>query len=141
MFRGVRRFGLAGMLVAVALPILAFQCPFLVFKICLKNNTNYGLTEFNISSTTDASWGANQLASAVGSGSTGQIEGVGQGTYDFRAVFDDKGDVNDNDEVTIKNQTVDTTNLCITFISNASGGGSTYITYTVARVLKLEDAA
>jgi len=79
----------------------------------LKNNTNYALTEFNISATTDASWGANQLESPIAAGATGQIEGVGQGTYDFRAIFDDKDDVNSNDEIVITNQTVDTTNLCI----------------------------
>ncbi|GMW01860.1 MAG: hypothetical protein AMXMBFR84_29970 [Candidatus Hydrogenedentota bacterium] len=140
MFRGVRRFGLAGMLVAVALPLLAFQCPFLVFKICLKNNTNYDLISFFISPTSAASWGDNQIASKVGAGSTGQIEGVSQGTYDFQANFDDKDNVNTNDQIVISNQTVDTTNLCITFISNAAGAGHTYITYTVNRVLKLEDA-
>ncbi|GMV91575.1 MAG: hypothetical protein AMXMBFR82_13530 [Candidatus Hydrogenedentota bacterium] len=117
----VRRIATLALLAGVALPLMV-GCPgllnaFIKLKICLKNDTFLDLTEVNVVTSGSPSWGPNDLPGGerVLPGGEGVIPNNSPGTYDIRAIFDDKEDCVENSTVILSEVELDTTNLCITF--------------------------
>ncbi|MCL4694936.1 MAG: hypothetical protein KJ060_20785 [Candidatus Hydrogenedentes bacterium] len=117
----VRRIATLALLAGVALPLMV-GCPgllnaFIRLKICLKNDTFLDLTEVNVVTSGSPSWGPNDLPGGerVLPGGEGVIPNNSPGTYDIRAIFDDKEDCVENSTVILSEVELDTTNLCITF--------------------------
>ena len=80
------RLASLALLAAVALP-LAVGCQFLVFKICIKNDTAYFLDEIAVKDSGEPTYPPASL-SDIAPGGNDVIGGVSAGTYDVRATFD-----------------------------------------------------
>lgn len=116
----VRRFATLALLAGVALPLMV-GCPgllnaFIKLKICVNNNTLLNLDEVNVVDSGALSWGPNALPDgAVLPGGKAVIPDNAPGTYDVRAIFDDKEECVENSTVVMTDLVLDTTNICITF--------------------------
>jgi hypothetical protein len=123
-----RRLLSLALIIGVALPLVV-GCQFLVFKICLKNNTNFYLEAFAIKEAGALTYPPSALSDEVPPGGEGVVRGVTNGTYDMRADFDiadcDKGGLSSSVEIT--NVEINGTNLCIEF-SQSSSCSAIYVT-------------
>lgn len=120
-----RLFSLA-LIIGVALPLVV-GCQFLVFKICLKNNTNFYLEAFAIKEAGALTYPPSALSDEVAPGDQGVVRGVRNGTYDMRANFDVANCEGLSSAVEITNVEINGTNLCIDF-SQSSSCSSIYVT-------------
>ena len=111
----VRRLTSLALLAGVALPLVV-GCQFLVYKICVKNDTPFYLDEFAIKSSGDPTYPPSAL-NPVAPGGNGTVKGVKAGSYDIRAKFDvAKGNgAVCSDVVVIEGLEIENTNACITY--------------------------
>ena len=107
---------------------LSFLLGLLILKICINNDTCLDLEQFNVADPSAPSWGPNLLDDEVNPGGNATVEGLSPGTYDIRAVFDDKQDCVDNDVYVLEGVELNTTNLCITFDQGVSCCADVYAT-------------
>jgi len=98
---------------AVALPLVV-GCQFLVFKVCIKNLTDYYLDEFTSKSAGAPTYPAGAIKD-VAPGGSGSEGGYRAGAYDFRAKFDVADNVVCEDTVELLGVEIVSTNLCITY--------------------------
>ena len=115
-----RRIASLAIMAAVALPLVV-GCQFLVFKVCVKNNTDYYLTGFASKSAGAPTYPASAISDVApgGSGSTG---GYTAGAYDFRAKFDVADDAVCEDTVELLGVEIQNTNICISYEVQAIPG-------------------
>ncbi|GMU92041.1 MAG: hypothetical protein AMXMBFR4_10990 [Candidatus Hydrogenedentota bacterium] len=111
----VRRLASLALLAGVALPLVV-GCQFLVYKICVKNDTPFYLDELAIKQSGDPTYPPSAL-NPVAPGGNGTVKGVRAGSYDVRAEFDvAKADVSVcSDVVVIEGLEIENTNVCITY--------------------------
>ncbi|NUM54532.1 MAG: hypothetical protein HUU46_12875 [Candidatus Hydrogenedentes bacterium] len=107
------RIASLALLAAVALPLVV-GCQFLVFKVCVKNNTEYYLEEF-ASKVAGAATYPDGAIKNLAPGSSDFDGGYGAGSYDFRASFDVSDDSICEDVVEVLGVEIENTNLCITY--------------------------
>ncbi|MDZ4861375.1 MAG: hypothetical protein SGI88_20570 [Candidatus Hydrogenedentes bacterium] len=108
-----RRFATLALLAAVALP-LAIGCQFLVFKICVKNQTEYYLDEVAIKSAGDPTYPP-AVIKDVAPGGSDAAGGYGAGSYDVRASFDVADGAVCEPIVEVTDIEIESTNVCITY--------------------------
>jgi hypothetical protein len=108
-----RRIASLAIMAAVALPLVV-GCQFLVFKVCVKNETEFWLDEFTSKAAGAPTYpdGAIQLVAPGDSASEG---GYSAGTYDFRATFDVSDEDICEDVVELLDVEIESTHLCITY--------------------------
>ena len=108
-----RRIASLAIMAAVALPLVV-GCQFLVFKVCVKNETDFYLDEFTSKEAGGPTYptGAIKDVAPGGSGSEG---GYSAGSYDFRAKFDVSDDAVCEDTVELLGVEIESTNVCITY--------------------------
>ena len=107
------RIASLALLAAVALPLVV-GCQFLVFKICVKNDTAYFIDEIAVKDAGEPTYPPASLTD-IEPGGNGTISGVSAGDYDIRATFDVADDDVCASIVELVNVEIDTTNLCITY--------------------------
>ncbi|HRI87363.1 MAG TPA: hypothetical protein PLJ47_14220 [Candidatus Hydrogenedentes bacterium] len=108
-----RRIATLALLAAVALP-LAVGCQFLVFKICVKNDTTYFLDEVAIKSSGEPTYPPASLKD-ISPGGSDVVGGIGAGAYDVRASFDIADNVVCESVVELTGVEIENSNLCITY--------------------------
>src|SRR5689334_5981050 len=108
-----RRIASLAILAAVALPLVV-GCQFLVFKVCVKNHTEFWLDEFASKTSGGLTYSPAALE-LIAPGATGAAGGYSVGCYDFRAIFDVSDDSICDDGVEILDVEIESTNLCITY--------------------------
>lgn len=118
-----RRIVSLAIMAAVALPLVV-GCQFLVFKICVKNNTSYFLDEFAVKSA-----GANTYPPGVindlAPDSNASAGGYKKGSYDLRAIFDVSDPSVCENVVELLGVEITNTNLCVTYEVQSIVGKST----------------
>ena len=107
------RIASLALMAAVALPLVV-GCQFLVFKICVKNETSYFLDELAIKDAGEATYPPASL-SDIAPGGNGAVGGVSAGAYDVRASFDVADGIVCEDVVELTGVEIENTNLCITY--------------------------
>ena len=112
-----RRIASLALMAAVALPLVV-GCQFLVFKICVKNETSYFLDELAIKDAGEATYPPASISN-VAPGGNGAVGGVSAGAYDVRASFDVADGVVCEDVVELTGVEIESTNLCITYEQQA----------------------
>ena len=129
------RLASLALLAAVALP-LAVGCQFLVFKICIKNDTAYFLDEIAVKDSGEPTYPPASL-SDIAPGGNDVIGGVSAGTYDVRATFDVADEEVCESILELTEIEIENTNLCITYdeTSAPSKGGCVEIYATLDYVL------
>ncbi|MDZ4861374.1 MAG: hypothetical protein SGI88_20565 [Candidatus Hydrogenedentes bacterium] len=116
------RLASLALLAAVALP-LAVGCQFLVFKICVKNDTAYFLDEFAVKSAGEPTYPPASM-SEVAPGGNDVVGGIQAGSYDVRATFDVADDENVCESILeLTDIEIENTNLCITYDEENSAKG------------------
>ncbi|MCC6155233.1 MAG: hypothetical protein IT367_15810 [Candidatus Hydrogenedentes bacterium] len=101
------------LLAAVALPLVV-GCQFLVFKVCVKNDTEFYLDEFTSKTAGALTYPAGPIKDLAPGGS--DVDGgYSAGAYDFRATFDVSDDDICEDVVELLGVEIENTNLCITY--------------------------
>ena len=115
-----RRIASLALMAAVALPLVV-GCQFLVFKICVKNQTTYYLDALSIKDAGAPTYPPASI-SDVAPGGSGVVGGIGQGAYDIRASFDVADGVVCEDTVELTDVDIESTNLCITYEQQALPG-------------------
>lgn len=108
-----RRIASVAILAAVALPLVV-GCQFLVFKVCVKNQTQYYLDEFASKTSGAPTYPAGVLTHIAPTGS-GYAGGYSAGAYDFRAIFDVANATVCEDTVELLGVEIENSNLCITY--------------------------
>ena len=108
-----RRVVSLAIIAMVALPLVV-GCQFLIFKVCVKNNTDYYLVGFASKSAGAATYPPAVL-SDIAPGGSGSSGGYTAGSYDFRASFDVADDVVCEDTVELLGVEIQSTNLCIVY--------------------------
>ncbi|NUM54531.1 MAG: hypothetical protein HUU46_12870 [Candidatus Hydrogenedentes bacterium] len=108
-----RRLASFAILAAVALPLVV-GCQFLVFKICVKNQTEFWLDEF-ATKTAGAPTYPDGVLKLIAPGGTGAAGGYTMGSYDIRAIFDVSDDAVCEDTVELLGVEIESTHLCITY--------------------------
>jgi len=108
-----RRIASLAIMAAVALPLVV-GCQFLVFKVCVKNLTEFYLDEFTSKSAGAPTYPAGAIKD-VAPGGSGSEGGYRAGSYDFRAKFDVSDDAVCEDTVELLDVAIASTNLCITY--------------------------
>ncbi|NUM54530.1 MAG: hypothetical protein HUU46_12865 [Candidatus Hydrogenedentes bacterium] len=108
-----RRIASLAVLAAVALPLVV-GCQFLVFKICVKNQTDFWLDEF-ATKTAGASTYPDGVLKLIAPGGTGAAGGYTMGSYDIRAIFDVSDPSVCEDTVELLGVEIESTHLCITY--------------------------
>jgi hypothetical protein len=112
----VRRLASLALLAGVALPLVV-GCQFLVYKICVKNDTPFYLDELAIKSSGASTYPPSSI-NPVAPGGNATIKGVKAGGYDIRAEFDvakSSGGSVCSDVVVIEGLEIENTNVCITY--------------------------
>ncbi|HRI87365.1 MAG TPA: hypothetical protein PLJ47_14210 [Candidatus Hydrogenedentes bacterium] len=130
------RIASLALLAAVALP-LAVGCQFLVFKICVKNDTSYYLDEVAIKTAGEPTYPPATIGE-VAPGGSDVIGGVSAGAYDVRATFDVADDDVCESVLELTGIEIENTNLCITYdevSAPAKGDGCTEIYATLDYVI------
>lgn len=101
------------LLAAVALPLVV-GCQFLVFKVCVKNDTEFYLDEFTSKTAGALTYPAGPISDLAPGGS--DVDGgYSTGAYDFRATFDVSDENVCEDVVELLGVEIENTNLCITY--------------------------
>ncbi len=108
-----RRIASLAILAAVALPLVV-GCQFLVFKVCVKNDTEFWLDEFASKTAGGPTYDPAALE-LVAPGDSGVVGGYSAGFYDFRAIFDVSDDEVCEDTIEVLEVEIENTNLCITY--------------------------
>lgn len=108
-----RRILSLAIMAAVALPLVV-GCQFLVFKICVKNHTEYFLDEFAVKSA-GASTYPPGVINDLAPGANGSAGGYKKGSYDIRAKFDVAAGGVCSDTLELLDVEIANTNLCITY--------------------------
>ena len=108
-----RRIASLAVMAAVALPLVV-GCQFLVFKVCVKNETDYYLDEFASKSAGDLTYPDGAIKN-VAPGDSASEGGYTMGSYDFRAKFDISDESVCEDTVELLGVDIESTNLCITY--------------------------
>ncbi|MCC6155234.1 MAG: hypothetical protein IT367_15815 [Candidatus Hydrogenedentes bacterium] len=108
-----RRIASLAILAAVALPLVV-GCQFLVFKVCVKNDTEYWLDEFAYKVESGPTYNPASLE-LIAPGDSGVVGGFSAGFYDFRAIFDISDESVCEDTVEVLDVEIENTNLCITY--------------------------
>ena len=106
---------------AVALPLVV-GCQFLVFKVCVKNHTDYYLDEF-ASKEAGALTYPDGVIKTLAPGDSASSGGYTMGSYDFRAKFDVSDSSVCDDTVELLGVEIASTNLCITYEVQAIAKG------------------
>ena len=130
------RIASLALLAAVALPLVV-GCQFLVFKICVKNDTSYFIDEIAVKDAGEPTYLPASL-SDIEPGGNGTIGGVHAGDYDIRATFDVADDDVCASIIELVNVEIETTNLCVTYdelAAPAKGDGCIEIYATLDYVL------
>ncbi len=107
------RLASLALLAAVALPLVV-GCQFLVFKICVKNQTDFYLDEF-ATKTAGASTYPDGVIKNVAPGGSDWAGGYSNGSYDLRAKFDVSDSEVCEDTVELLGVEIASTNLCVTY--------------------------
>lgn len=107
------RLASLALLAAVALP-LAVGCQFLVYKICVKNETSYYLEELAIKTAGEPTYPPSAIEEVAPDGSD-VVGGIRSGSYDIRATFDVADDNVCESVLELLEVEIDSTNLCITY--------------------------
>ena len=107
------RLASLALLAAVALPLVV-GCQFLVFKICVKNQTDFYLDEF-ATKTAGALTYPDGPIKDVAPGGSDSAGGYSNGSYDLRAQFDVSDDDVCDDTVELLAVDIDNTNVCVTY--------------------------
>ena len=107
------RLASLALLAAVALPLVV-GCQFLVFKICVKNETDFYLDEF-ATKTAGAATYPDGVIKVLAPGDSAAVGGYSAGSYDIRAKFDVSDDAVCDDTVELLGVDIENTNLCITY--------------------------
>jgi len=115
------RLASLALLAAVALP-LAVGCQFLVFKICVKNDTAYYLDEVAVKTAGEPTYPPAAL-SEIAPGDDDVIGGIQAGAYDVRATFDVADDNVCESVLELTEIEIENTNLCITFDETSEAKG------------------
>ena len=119
-----RRIASLAILAAVALPLVV-GCQFLVFKVCVKNDTEYWLDECASKSEGGPTYSPASLE-LLAPGDSGVVGGFSAGFYDFRAIFDISDESVCEDTVEVLDVEIENTNLCITYeVQSIAEGKST----------------
>ena len=108
-----RRVASLALLAAVALP-LAIGCQFLVFKICIKNQTDYYLDEVAVKESGEPTYPP-AILTDIAPGSTGDSGGYRAGSYDIRASFDVADDEVCEPIVEVTEIEIEGTHVCVTY--------------------------
>jgi len=108
-----RRILSLAIMAAVALPLVV-GCQFLVFKICVKNNTEFWLDEFTTKSAGAPTYPDGTIKNVAPGGSASQ-GGYSAGSYDIRAKFDVSDDSVCEDTLELLGVEIESTNVCITY--------------------------
>ena len=108
-----RRIASLAIMAAVALPLVV-GCQFLVFKVCVKNNTAYFLDEF-ASKEAGALTYPDGVIKVLAPGDNASSGGYSAGSYDFRAIFDVSDSDICDDTVELLGVDIESTHLCITY--------------------------
>ena len=108
-----RRIASLAIMAAVALPLVV-GCQFLVFKVCVKNNTDYYLDGFAAKSAGAPTYPA-AVIKDVAPGGSAASGGYTAGSYDFRAVFDVADGAVCDDTVELLGVEIQNTNVCISY--------------------------
>ena len=108
-----RRIASLAIMAAVALPLVV-GCQFLLFKVCVKNNTEYFLDEF-ASKEDGALTYPDGVIKVLSPGDSANVGGYGMGSYDFRAIFDVSDSDICDDTVELLGVDIESTHLCITY--------------------------
>lgn len=108
-----RRLASLAILAAVALPFVV-GCQFLVFKICVKNQTEYYLDEFATKDAGAPTYPVGKIQN-LAPGNTAHVRCYQNGFYDIRAIFDVSDPSICDDTVELLGVEIDSSNLCITY--------------------------
>ena len=108
-----RRIASLAIMAAVALPLVV-GCQFLVFKVCVKNETAYYLDEFTSKEAGALTYPDGSIKDLEPGGSS-HVGGYSAGSYDFRAKFDVSDSDICDDTVELLGVDIESTNLCITY--------------------------
>ena len=108
-----RRLVAMAVMAAVALPLVV-GCQFLVFKVCVKNETEYYLDEFASKSAGDLTY-PDGVISSVAPGGSDSTGGYTMGSYNFRATFDVSDESVCENVVELLGVDIESTHLCITY--------------------------
>jgi len=107
------RLASLALLAAVALPLVV-GCQFLVFKICVKNHTDFYLDEFATKTAGALTYPDGVIKNVVPGGSD-WAGGYSNGSYDLRAKFDVSDSAVCEDTVELLGVEIASTNLCVTY--------------------------
>lgn len=107
------RLASLALLAAVALPLVV-GCQFLVFKICVKNQTSFFLDELATKSAGALTYPPGVIKDVAPGGSASK-GGYRNGSYDIRAKFDVSDSEICEDTVELLDVEINNTNLCITY--------------------------
>ena len=118
-----RRIASLAIMAAVALPLVV-GCQFLVFKVCVKNETDYYLDEF-ASKEAGALTYPDGVIKTLAPGDSANSGGYTMGSYDFRAKFDVSDSSVCDDTVELLGVDIESTHLCITYEVQSIVGKST----------------
>jgi len=108
-----RRIASLAIMAAVALPLVV-GCQFLVFKICVKNQTEFYLDEFATKSAGAPTYPSGVINN-VAPGGSGSAGGYSAGSYDLRAKFDVSDPNICEDTVELLDVEIESTNVCVTY--------------------------
>lgn len=130
------RLASLALLAAVALPLVV-GCQFLVFKICIKNDTSFYLDEVAIKEAGAPTYPPSAV-DPIAPDSSDVIGGISAGEYDIRATFDAESAnrstvVACEAVIELTNVEIESTNLCVTFAEQDEGCVEIY--YTLDYVL------
>lgn len=107
------RIASLALLAAVALPLVV-GCQFLVFKICVKNDTPFYLDEWATKTAGAPTYPAGSLL-IVAPGGSGHVGGYKAGSYDIRAIFDVSDPDICEDVIELLGVELENSNLCVTY--------------------------
>ena len=108
-----RRIASLAILAAVALPLVV-GCQFLVFKICVKNETRFWLEDFATKSAGAPTYPP-AVISNVAPGGSDNAGGYNAGSYDIIAEFDVQDESVCEDTLELLEVDIESTHLCITY--------------------------
>ncbi len=108
-----RRLASLAIMAAVALPLVV-GCQFLVFKICVKNQTDYFLDEFAVKSAGALTYPDGAIK-VLAPGDNASVGGYNAGSYDLRAIFDISDESVCEDTVELLGVEIQSTHLCVTY--------------------------
>jgi len=116
---GRSRIASLALLAAVALPLVV-GCQFLVFKVCVKNDTDFYLDEFATKSAGAPTY-PDGVIKDVAPGGSDSAGGYSAGSYDMRAKFDVSDSSVCEDTVELLEVEIENTNVCVTYEVQAIG--------------------